>query len=178
MAIADNDTSIRQGSMKPLGTLFVLAESPHIRTEALHFATSEREQVLDLTDYMRDVVERSRVWHGQATAYTLHTTTTLAISESETGFLNDLRGRLDLLIPKTVEPGEYYEHDDLSVRSENLQEDELKNGHSHVRQMFVGNTSVTIPVVDGKILLGCWQRLLFLELDQGRDRRVILHTQG
>jgi len=174
----DNDTSLRQGSVKPLGTLSVLAESSHIRTEALHFVTSGREEVLDLTDYLREVVERSGVRHGQATAYTLHTTTTLAINESETGFLNDLRRRLDLLIPKTVEPGEYYEHDDRSVRTENLQEDELVNGHSHVRQLFVGNTSVTIPVVDGEVLLGRWQRVLFLELDQERDRRVIFHAQG
>lgn len=174
----DNDTSLRQGSVKPLGTLSVLAESAHIRTEALHFVTTGREEVLDLTDYLREVVERSGVRHGQATAYTLHTTTTLAINESETGFLKDLRRRLDLLIPKTMEPGEYYEHDDLSVRTENLQEDELMNGHSHVRQLFVGNTSVTIPVVDGEVLLGRWQRLLFLELDQERARRVIFHAQG
>ena len=174
----DNDTSIRQGSKKPVGELSVLAESPQIRTEALHFATAGREEVVDLTDYLREVVARSGVRHGQVTAYTLHTTTTLAINESETGFLNDLRRRLDLLIPKTVEPGEYYEHDDLSVRTENLQEDELVNGHSHVRALFVGNTSVTIPVVDGEVLLGRWQRLLFLELDQDRDRRVVFHAQG
>ena len=72
----------------------------------------------------------------------------------------------------------YYEHDDHELRTENLQEDEFINGHAHCRQMMTGTASVTIPVVDGEVLLGTWQRVLFVEFDQARERRVVFHRQG
>jgi thiamine phosphate synthase YjbQ (UPF0047 family) len=42
----------------------------------------------------------------------------------------------------------------------------------------VGSASATVPVVDGELLLGTWQRVMFLELDQSRERRVVFHVQG
>jgi secondary thiamine-phosphate synthase enzyme len=81
---------------------------------------------------------------------------------------------MDSLVPLDM----YYEHDDHELRTENLQEDEYLNGHSHCRQMLVGTATATIPVVDGEVLLGTWQKVLFGELDQARDRRVIVHVQG
>ena len=72
----------------------------------------------------------------------------------------------------------YYEHDDHELRTENLQEDEYVNGHAHCRQLLVGQPSVTIPIVDGEVILGQWQRVLFVELDQARKRRVFFHAQG
>jgi thiamine phosphate synthase YjbQ (UPF0047 family) len=44
--------------------------------------------------------------------------------------------------------------------------------------MLVGQPGVTIPVVDGEVLLGQWQRIFFAEMDQARDRRVFFHAQG
>ncbi|MCZ6461801.1 MAG: YjbQ family protein, partial [Actinobacteria bacterium] len=72
----------------------------------------------------------------------------------------------------------YYEHDDPELRTENLQEDEYVNGHAHCRQLLVGQPSVTVPIVDGEVILGQWQRVLFVELDQARKRRVFFHAQG
>ena len=72
----------------------------------------------------------------------------------------------------------YYEHDDHALRTENLQEDEFLNGHAHIRQLLVGSASVTVPVVDGELLLGTWQKVLFAEFDQARERRVVIHAQG
>jgi len=140
----------------------------------MHFRTETSEEFIDLTEIVREVVQRSEVRHGQVTVHTPHTTTTIAVNESETGFINDFRRRVEALVPKDA----YYEHDDWDVRTENVQEDELVNGQSHVRQMFVGSSSVTIPIVDGEVLLGQWQRVLLVELDQPRDRRAIIHAQG
>ncbi|MDH3462765.1 MAG: secondary thiamine-phosphate synthase enzyme YjbQ [Acidimicrobiia bacterium] len=166
----------RQATRTPSGSLTVLSESvsPPVRTEALHFTTSEPNEFWDLTSLVRDVVARSRVKHGQITIYSPHTTTSIVINESETGFLNDFRRSIQAAIPDGI----YYEHDDHSVRTENLQEDEFINGHAHVRQLLVGQPSVTIPVVDGEVLLGQWQRVMFLELDQARERRTFFHAQG
>jgi thiamine phosphate synthase YjbQ (UPF0047 family) len=44
--------------------------------------------------------------------------------------------------------------------------------------MLAGSASVTVPVVEGELLLGTWQRVMFLELDQARERRVVIHSQG
>lgn len=168
--------STRRATRQPEGELTLLAESssPAIRTEVLHFRTSASNEFVDLTALVREVTRRSGVRHGQVTVYTPHTTTSVVINESETGFLNDFRRRLELVVPEDV----YYEHDDWEVRTENVQEDEFINGQSHVRQLLVGCTSVTIPVVEGEVLLGQWQRVMLVELDQARDRRVVFHAQG
>ena len=162
-------TSMRKATKDPVGVPVVLAETvaPPIRTEALHFRTNEPNEFWDFTDMVRAVVKRSGVRHGQVTVYTPHTTTTVVINESETGFLNDFRKLIGEMVPDDV----YYEHDDHDVRTENLQEDEFVNGHAHCRQLLVGQPSITVPIVDGEVLLGQWQRVLFAELDQARERR-------
>ncbi len=167
---------VRQATRRPDGSLTLLAASkePAIRTEVLHFASSAANEFFDLTEDARDVTVRSGVRHGQLTVYSPHTTTSIVVNESETGFLNDFRRLIAALVPEDT----YYEHDDHDLRTENLQEDEFINGHAHVRQLLTGGTSVTIPVVDGELLLGAWQRILFAELDQARDRRVVFHVQG
>lgn len=172
----EEHTTTRRATRRPEGTLTVLATSdePRIRTEVLHFTTVAGNEFWDLTDLTREVVARSGVRHGQVTIHTPHTTTTIVLNESETGFLNDFRRLMDSVVPAEG----YYEHDDHDLRTENLQEDEYLNGHSHCRQMLVGTASITVPVVDGEVLLGTWQKVLFGEFDQARERRVVIHTQG
>lgn len=172
----EEHATTRRGTRPPTGTISLLAasENPTIRTEVMHFRTTEGAEFWDLTDFTREVVERSQVRHGQVTVHTPHTTTTIILNESETGLLNDFRRLLDGMIPVDA----YYEHDDHELRTENLQEDEFRNGHAHARQLMVGTASQTIPIVDGEVLLGTWQKVLFGELDQARDRRVIVHVQG
>jgi secondary thiamine-phosphate synthase enzyme len=170
------EETTRRATQRPVATVAVLAHSADagILTEVMHFETTAANEFLDLTDDVREHVARSGVRHGQVTVMSPHTTTAVAINESETGFLNDFRRLIGEMVP--VEG--YYEHDDHEVRTENLQEDEFINGHAHVRQMLVGSTTVTVPVVEGELVLGQWQRILFVELDQPRARRTVLHTQG
>jgi secondary thiamine-phosphate synthase enzyme len=172
----DEPVTTRRATVAPNGEMTVLAESesPNIRTEVLHFHTSATAEFLDLTEIVRAVVARSGVRHGQVTIHTPHTTTSIVLNESETGFLNDYRRLMDGVAPI----GAYYEHDDHELRTENLQEDEFLNGHAHCRQLLTGSSSVTVPVVEGEVLLGTWQRVLFAELDQARERRVVFHAQG
>lgn len=172
----DEHLKVRGATRIPPGSLSVLASSDTaaIRTEVFHFATLGANDFCDVTEMARGVLARSEVRHGQVTVYSPHTTTTVVINEAETGFLNDYRRHIEELAPTDA----YYEHDDWDIRTENLQEDELVNGQAHVRQLLVGGASVTVPVVDGELLLGRWQRVLFVELDQARDRRVIFHAQG
>ncbi len=73
-----------------------------------------------------------------------------------------------------------YHHDDLEARTENLEDDphDVPNGHAHCRQALLGSASETIPVVDGQLLLGRWQKVFFLELDRARDRKVLIQVMG
>lgn len=164
----------RTATKTPNGVTSVMATNPGILTEVIHFDSSESMEFFDFTDEVHASVQRSGVKHGQVTLHTPHTTTTLVMNESETGFINDFRRLMD----KTIPVDAYYEHDDHSVRTENLQEDEFINGHSHCRQLVTGSSSLTIPIVDGEVMIGQWQRVLYVELDQARPRRLVIHSQG
>lgn len=109
---------------------------------------------------------------GFALAFARHTTCALIVNELEDGAQADFAARLDQLFPPSI----YYAHDDLSIRTQNLQPDERANGHAHVAQMLMGGTSQTIPIAAGAPLLGRWQRLLMVELDEPRPREVVLQV--
>jgi thiamine phosphate synthase YjbQ (UPF0047 family) len=72
----------------------------------------------------------------------------------------------------------YYQHDDFSIRTENMTEDEPPNAPSHLFHVFVGKTSECIPIVEGGPLLGDDQRVLFVELDSSRPRRYCIQVVG
>jgi len=54
----------------------------------------------------------------------------------------------------------------------------IKNGHSHFMSMLLGSAGEAIPIRDGELCLGTWQRVLFLELDRERDRRWLVQVVG
>ena len=84
--------------------------------------------------------------------------------------------------PRRVAPAEgpYYRHDDLAIRTEGLEDDlhEFPNGHSHIRSAMLSSSSQTIPIVDGKLLLGRYQKVFFCELDRGKARKVFMQVIG
>jgi secondary thiamine-phosphate synthase enzyme len=144
------------------------------RTDA-EVTPAGRLEATDLTDELRRAVKDSGVTDGFVVAQCPHTTATLLLNEWEEGALEDLRRRLEALVPDGV----YYAHDDLERRTQNLQEGhERANGRSHVAQMLLGGASHVIPVEAGEPALGRWQRLLLLELDEPRERRVTFRVYG
>lgn len=141
------------------------------------FVTEHAMQLIDLTDDVRDTVAGSQVSNGMALVYSPHTTCAVVINEMETGFVADFRDLLDEIAPAG---GRYYRHDDLEIRTEGLEEDtaEFPNGHSHVRAGLLSSSSQTIPIVDGQLMLGVWQRIFFCELDRSRPRKVFVQVIG
>jgi secondary thiamine-phosphate synthase enzyme len=144
-------------------------------TLAIQVVPEGRHAFVDLTDELRRAIKDSGVTEGCAVAFCSHTTCSLLINEWEDGALDDFRLRLETLVPPDV----YYAHDDLDRRTQNLQEGhERANGQSHVSQMLLGASSHAIPVTSGEPMLGQWQRLLLVELDQPKERQVIFHVFG
>jgi secondary thiamine-phosphate synthase enzyme len=144
-------------------------------TSTIQVLARQRLDFIDLTDDLRRAVKDSGVTTGCAVAFCSHTTCTLLVNEWEDGALADLKQRLETLVPGDI----YYAHDDLERRTQNLQEGhERANGRAHVTQMIVGGSSHAIPVIDGEPAFGQWQRLLLLELDQPKERTVMVHVFG
>ncbi|HEX5260153.1 MAG TPA: secondary thiamine-phosphate synthase enzyme YjbQ [Gaiellales bacterium] len=144
---------------------------------ANHDLQTERgDEFIDVTDEVRDVVAGSDIENGMALVYSPHTTSVVVINERESGFMEDLRELLEQVAPRE---GRYYRHDDLTIRTEGLDGDphEIPNGHAHCRAALM-STSQTIPVVDGDLRLGRWQRIFFCELDRARPRKVFIQVIG
>jgi secondary thiamine-phosphate synthase enzyme len=147
------------------------------RTHTIQARPPARHHVVDLTDELRRAVKDAGVTEGCAVAFCTHTTAALLINEWEEGALEDFRIRLESLIPVDA----VYAHDDLQRRTQNLEDaHERPNGRSHVAQMLLGQTSHAIPVSAGEPMLGRWQRLMLLELDEPKDagRTVVFHVFG
>ena len=135
----------------------------------------ERYAFLDLTDDLRRAIKDAGVTDGMAVVFCAHTTCALLINEWEDGALQDFRRHLTELIPHE---GVYYRHDDFELRTQNMHEDERKNGHAHVKSMFLSATSHAIPVTAGEPVLGTWQRLIFFEMDEPKDRTITFQVIG
>jgi secondary thiamine-phosphate synthase enzyme len=144
------------------------------RTIESVIVAERRGEFVDVTEELQRAIKDSAITEGCAVAYCRHTTCGLLINEWEEGALEDLGGHLERLIPADG----YFKHDDLGVRTQNLQPGERANGRSHVVQMILGGTSHAIPVSSGEPLLGRWQRLIFVELDEPKERSLLFHVFG
>ena len=139
--------------------------------------TERSSQLIDVTDELHAAVERADVENGMALVYSPHTTCAIVINEHESGFIDDFNELLAELAP---EDGRYYRHDDLDIRTEGIEDDTglYPNGHSHLRAGLLSSSSQTVPIVDGNLMLGRWQRIFFCELDRSRPRKIFIQVIG
>ena len=145
-----------------------------VNMRRLAFATTEPIQFVDITDDVAAAVRSTGVRNGIVTIVSRHTTMAVRIQEDEPLLLEDLLGFLRRLAPSNV----HYQHNDFRVRTHHMHDDESPNGHSHCLQFLLG-TSETVPVMDGELLLGQWQRIFLVELDGPRAKReVLIQTVG
>ena len=144
------------------------------RLRRLVFATQQPIQFLDLTDAVTELVRAAGLREGVANVFSRHTTAAVCIQEDEPLLLEDLRDFLHRSAPAGV----HYRHNDFRVRTVHMHDDESPNGHAHCQQMMLG-TSESVPVADGELLLGSWQRIFLVELDGPRAKReVLVQTVG
>src|SRR5690348_13527479 len=125
--------------------------------------THEPIQFVDITDEVAETVRASGVRDGIVTVVSRHTTAAVRIQEAEPLLLEDLLGFLRRLAPSNV----HYQHNDFRIGTHHMHDGESPNGHSHCLQFLLG-TSETVPVMDGDLLLGEWQRIFLVELDGPR----------
>lgn len=144
-----------------------------IAFEEFETKTGGRLDALDITQEVLEVAQSSGITHGNVLVFSPHTTCSVLICNGN-GTVSMLERTMKMLAPE----GEYYEHDDFSIRTENMTEDEPPNAPSHIFHVFFGRASECIPIVDGCLSLGRGQRVFFVELDSSRPRRYVVQAVG
>lgn len=127
----------------------------------------------DITEKVKKIVDKSGIENGLVNIQSMHTTAMLIINENEPLLLEDIKKNLSRLAPEDKD----YRHDDFSVRTVNMCDDECANGHSHCKAIYLTPTN-TVNLFKGKLQLGTWQRILFIELDRPRPRKVQVQIIG
>ncbi len=128
---------------------------------------------IDITDRIAEIIEKSTITNGLAVVFSKHTTAAIKINENEPELIKDMEMFLARLSP----PDADYCHNNFAVRTINMEEDECPNGHAHCQHLLL-NASESIPILDGKLQLGVWQRVFFVELDRPRERQVLIQVMG
>lgn len=140
---------------KPLET------SMQFHCEHLKIRTQAPIEIVDVTDRVKGVFEQHSVQNGQVTVSSAHSTAFIALNEKEPMLQRDMIDFLARFIPEETQ----LKHNIAPI-------DGRKNAHSHLIGLFM-NASETIPIAHGKLLLGAWQSVFFVELDGPREEREI-----
>ncbi|MFN3384677.1 MAG: secondary thiamine-phosphate synthase enzyme YjbQ [Archaeoglobaceae archaeon] len=114
--------------------------------------TKQRTEIVDITVEVEKMLEGE----GVVLIFTPHTTASIILNEAETRLLSDIIATLEKIVPRSFG----YKHNEID-----------DNADAHIKASLLGN-SVIVPFKDGKLQLGTWQRVLFVEFDGPRTRRV------
>jgi len=136
-----------------------------VHTHNFRVATRGQGDAHDITRRVAGAVEASTLTSGIATAFVVGSTAAVTTIEFESGAVHDFNALLDQLAPRNADYRHHLRwHDD--------------NGSSHVRAALLG-PSITVPFVDGALVLGAWQQIMLLELDtRGRERDIVVQVIG
>jgi secondary thiamine-phosphate synthase enzyme len=134
----------------------------------LDWITSDRTQLINITDRINDVVRKSGIRDGLVHLQSLHTTTSVFLNEWQDALLHDMRRLLDDLVDRE----ENWRHNDPEYS-----DCERKNADSHLRGMIMGQ-SLCLQVRNSVVLLGTWQSIILAEFDGPRSRSLSIQVSG
>jgi len=127
--------------------------------------TRSEGDIIDITSEVEVAVRSTGLRNGTVTIFVQGSTGAITTTEYEPGLLRDLPDALERIAPR----GAAYRHEERWHDG---------NGHSHVRASILG-PGITIPFVEGRLTLGTWQQVVFVELDvRGRSRELIIQVVG
>jgi len=133
--------------------------------DTLSLKTRGFTDIVDITPRVNSALERSGIREGLLTVFCQGSTGSITTIEYESGVVNDLRKAIERVAPSNIP----YEHDKRWGDG---------NGFSHVRAALM-KPSLSVPVVDGRLALGTWQQLVFIDFDnRPRNRDLIVQVVG
>ena len=128
-----------------------------METLTLEIKTSDRSQMLNITEKVRQAVRDSSVTNGTVTVFVPHTTAGVTINENaDPDVVRDILYELDKIVPWE----DAYRHFE-------------GNSAAHIKASMMGS-SVMVIIENGRLLLGTWQGIYFCEFDGPRNRKVII----
>ena len=136
-----------------------------IKTSFFEIQTRGDTDIVDITPHVVEGLEKSLLEEGLATIFVSGSTAGITTIEYEPGLVSDLKAFFERIVPQ----GAHYIHEEAWHDG---------NGHSHVRSALL-KTSLSIPFVKRKPLLGTWQQIVLIDFDnRPRKRRLVLQIQG
>jgi secondary thiamine-phosphate synthase enzyme len=132
-------------------------------TEYLTLNTSERYEMVHLTPQVEAIVNRSGIDDGLCFVSPMHITAAIYVNDNEGGLIEDIATWLEKLAPSW--PGYKHHH---------TGED---NADAHLKALLLHHET-TLPVTNGQLDLGTWQRIFYAEFDGQRPKRVIVKVLG
>ncbi len=132
-------------------------------TEYLTFHTKKHRQYVHITPQVESIVRKSGIKEGLVLVSAMHITAGVYVNDDESGLIHDIDQWLEKLAPFRQD----YQHHRTG-------ED---NGDSHLKAILVHH-QVIVPVTNGKLDFGTWQRIFYAEFDGQRNKRVLIKVMG
>ncbi len=133
----------------------------------------EQLEFINLTEEVKKFVKESGIKEGLVNIQSMHTTGSIVVNEDEPLLKGDIKVQLERLMSQKLD----YKHDDFTIRTVNMCDDECANGHAHCKAILM-QPNATLNVINGELQLGRWQQIFFLELDRSRPRKVQIQVIG
>jgi secondary thiamine-phosphate synthase enzyme len=137
-----------------------------VKTEKIKVKTEGDCDIVDITEQISNTISDSGISNGTVTVFNVGSTAGITTTEYEPGLVNyDIAAAFEKIAPRTGQ----YEH-------EKTWHDD--NGHSHIRAALLG-PSLSVPIVDGRLVLGTWQQIVLVDFDtKPRTRTVVCQIVG
>lgn len=127
--------------------------------------TSGDTDIIDITTQVSKKVTESGITDGQVLIFVPGSTAAITTIEYESGVVQDLKEAVERLAPEGI----FYRHDARWGDG---------NGYAHVRAALLG-PSLTVPLINGCLVLGTWQQIVLVDFDnRPRDRKILVHISG
>lgn len=139
-----------------------------IFSRVLDWITSDRTQLINITDRINEIVRKSGVRDGIVHLQSLHTTTAVFLNEWQDALLHDVKNFLE----DAIDRGAPWRHNDPA-----FSDCERQNADSHLRGMLMGQ-SLCLQVRNSTVLLGTWQSIILAEFDGPRSRSMSVQVSG
>jgi len=132
-------------------------------TEYLKFHTRKHREYIHITPQVEAIVKKSDIKEGMVLVSAMHITAGIYVNDNESGLIEDIDQWLDQVAPFRKD----YKHHETG-------ED---NGDSHLKALLIHH-EVIVPITNGRLDFGTWQRIFYAEFDGQRDKRVIVKIMG
>jgi secondary thiamine-phosphate synthase enzyme len=125
--------------------------------------TKGANDFIDITEKIEEIVRETKVKNGIAALNSLHNTACLIIQENDETIFEDMKKLFDKILPLNEKYSHSYEGS--------------LNATAHLKSNLLSQ-SITLPIKNGNLVLGTWQRIIFVELFEPRERTVFVTILG